>query len=479
MPRSGEKQRKKKEIAILFTAFLLSRLLLPFFGIHFRYQGLFNYWQYLDTTTLNDHLWQGIWYDHAQPPFFNLLLGIVLKLFGNHAPLAFSTLLKLISLTNCLLLYSVLKRTVPHHYIPLLVSLLYMLSPSLMIFENELFYTTFISMLLLTSAYFVTRLQESARQQNPGRQWIDIAGTMLPLALLCLTRSMYHLVWLVTLGLTLLIPLRKTPAFRRMLMGSLFCILLVTSWYVKNYLIFRQFSTSSWIGMNMARTVFRGETIKDSSLIEAYLPFSDLQDYKPFISQDSRLKYAGLDDRDLLSPTKNDSIKNLHAADYIEISQKYMVASKSFIKAHPATYLKNVFLSGIIFFAPATRYPFSEPEAAKIRYYDLIYSFNLSELANSTTQRKIALLLSAIPKMLIYMTVACILLLQAFRRKSISLLNLFAAATIAYVFVASSFLEHYENMRFRYEIEPLFLLLLSQTLWLLTERARIKKEAAL
>jgi hypothetical protein len=479
MPRPGEKQSQKKDVAILFTAFLLSRFLLPFFGIHFRYEALFNYWQYLDTTTLHNHLLQGIWYDHAQPPFFNLLLGIVLQLSGNHAPSAFAILLKLVSLTNGLLLYSALKRTVPHNYIPLLVSLLYMLSPSLMIFENELFYTTFISMLLLISAYFVTRLQDSALQQNPGRQWIDIAGTMLPLALLCLTRSMYHLVWLVTLGLIFLIRLRKTPAFRRMLVGSLCCILLVTSWYVKNYLIFRQFSTSSWIGMNMARTVFRGETIKDSSRIEAYVPFSNLQGYKPFISQNSRLKYGGLDDRDLLSPTKNDTIKNLHAVDYIEISQKYMVASKSFIKTHPSIYLKNVFLSGIIFFAPATRYPFSEPEAAKIKYYDLFYSFNLSELANSMAQRKIDLLLSAIPKMLTYLAVAYILLLQTFQLKTISLLNLFAAATIAYVFVASSFLEHYENMRFRYEIEPLFLLLLGQILWLLTERARIKKEAAL
>ena len=391
----------------------------------------------------------------------------------------FSILLKLVSLTNCLLLYSVLKRTVPHHYIPLLVALFYLLSPSLMIFENELFYTTLISMFLLTSAWFVSRLQESAQKQSPRRQWIDIAGTMLPLALLCLTRSMYHLIWLVTLSLILLIALRKTPIFRRMLTGSLFCILLVTSWYVKNYLIFRQFSTSSWVGMNMARTVFRGETIKDSTLIEAYLPFSDLQVYKPFITRNSRLKYAGLDDRDLLSPTKNDSLKNLHAADYIEVSQKYMVASKSFVRAHPFTYLKNVFLSGIIFFAPATRYPYSEPEASKIRYYDLIYSFNLSELANGLTQRKIALLLSAIPKMLIYLAVFCILFLQARRHKTISLLNLFAAATIAFVFVASSFLEHYENMRFRYEIEPLFLILLGQALWLLADRSRKRKEAAL
>jgi len=34
-------------------------------------------------------------------------------------------------------------------------------------------------------------------------------------------------------------------------------------------------------------------------------------------------------------------------------------------------------------------------------------------------------------------------------------------------------------MRFRYEIEPLFLILLGQALWLLADRSRKRKEAAL
>src|SRR5580698_3205037 len=100
MPRPRATQPEKKELAILLAAFLLSRLLLPWFGIHLHYEALFKYWQYLDTTTLRDNLLQGIWFDHAQPPFFNLLLGLVLKLSGNHAPLVFSLLLKGISLAN-------------------------------------------------------------------------------------------------------------------------------------------------------------------------------------------------------------------------------------------------------------------------------------------------------------------------------------------------------------------------------------------
>ncbi len=471
---STEKQTYRTEIIILILAFLVSRLFLPLFGLHFRFNALFIYWQYLDTDTLRHHLGQGLWYDHAQPPLFNFLLGLVLKVSGSHAPTAFALLFKLISLTNSLLLFTLLKRTATRpSWIPLAITLVYLLSPALLIFETELFYTTFISMLLLISALFVLRLQQAPGLRIPGPDrgglWKNVAGICIPLALLCLTRSMYHLVWLVVLGAILLFGLRKTIAFRPLFIGLLLAILFVSGWYVKNYLLFSQFSTSSWVGMNMARTVFHDAPVKDSSRIEAFEPFSDLHYYRPFISGPQEKKYAGLDDRDLLSETKSDGSSNLNAVGYIQVSQQYMAASKAFVKAHPAGYLKNVLQSSILFFAPATRYPFSEPEAKKIKYYDLLYSFNLSHFAAGKEQRRIAVVLSALPKLLVYLAVVYLLLRNAVKQKRISLLSLFAFSTIGYVFLVSSLLEHYENMRFRYEIEPLFLLLLGQALALLMD----------
>ena len=125
--------------------------------------------------------------------------------------------------------------------------------------------------------------------------------------------------------------------------------------------------------------------------------------------------------------------------------------------------------ASIIFFAPATRYPTTEYQAAKIAGYDLLYSFNLSHFAKGREQRRIALTLSAIPKILIYCWVFYWLIREARRRKragkppgelvSGGLLTLFITLIISYIFVVSSFFEHYENMRFRYEAEPLFLIL--------------------
>jgi hypothetical protein len=464
-----EKKIRRTDIIFLTLAFVLSRLLLPLFNIHFRFNGLFLYWQYLDTDTLHHHLLKGLWYDHAQPPLFNLLLGIVLKCFGSWAPIAFSGLLKLISFINSLLLYNLLIYSLPRpSRIPLFITLVYVLSPALMLFENELFYTTFISMLLLVSAWFILRLQEDARQTaSPGNSASvpkHVAGICIPLTLLCLTRSMYHLVWLIALGALLLLSLRKTPAFRLLLAGITLSAVFVSGWYIKNLLIFNQFSTSSWIGMNLARTVFHDVPIKDSSRIESLEPFSDLHYYHSFIADSEVNRYAGVDDRDLMTPKKNDSSSNLNAVAYIQLSRQYMAASKAYVKAHPIHYMANVAQSSLLFFAPATRYPFSEPEALKIKYYDLAYSFNLSYFAKGKEQRRLAVLFSAIPKLLVYLTVAFLLLRMALQQKHLPPLSLFAMSTIAFVFLVSSLVEHYENMRFRYEVEPLFLLLLGQAL---------------
>ena len=471
MNSPGEKQSYRIEILTLLVAFLLSRALLAFRGIHLRYEALSVYWQYLDIETLRHHLLRGLWFDHSQPPLFNLLLGLVLKMAGSYAPAVFNGLLHLISLINCLLLFTLLKSTVPNRYIPILVTLVYLLSPALMIFESELFYTTFISMLLLISGFFLVRMDTDSRQPantGPGRQsrrqWGNIIGICLPMLMLCLTRSMYHLLWLVLVGAVLLYRVRKTNAFSKLLAGLSFCLLLTAGWYCKNYMIFGQFSASSWIGMNFARTVFYDHYSADSSRIETIEPFSDLRYYRPFIHEDAEKKFAGLDDRDLIQEVKNDSLRNLNQIDYLEISREYMAASKAYIKAQPFHYAKNVLKAGITFFAPATRYPYSEPEAAKIKYYDLLYSFNLSELAKGLRQRKIALLISAIPKMLVYLAVFWILLNDAYRRKEMTALNLFIFCTIGFVFLVSSLIEHSENMRFRYEIEPLFLVLLGQAL---------------
>ena len=135
----------EKNIWIIFFIFLFSRVLAYVFNVDFDYSPIYKYWQYLDINTLRNNLIDGVWYNHAQPPFFNLLLGIILKLFGNHAIFVFSFLLKIISLSNAILLYNLLKKIEINRNIALIISVFYLISPASIILETELYYTTLIS----------------------------------------------------------------------------------------------------------------------------------------------------------------------------------------------------------------------------------------------------------------------------------------------------------------------------------------------
>ncbi|MBS1600459.1 MAG: hypothetical protein JST75_19675 [Bacteroidetes bacterium] len=465
-----KKQFLGKDAMFVVIVFLISRLILSYFGVRMDYKAIFEYWQYLDIESLKNNLLKATWYDHAQPPFFNLLLGTVVKLSCNSAPIVFELLFKLITLINCLLLLDMLKKVTAQAYLPLILTMIYLLSPATMLFESELFYTTFISMLLLVSTYFIFSFRKTPTIKNSF-------GIFIPLAILCLTRSMYHLVWLVVITTIILIYYKNKNGFKQLLTGGVIAFVLVTGWYIKNYIIFGNFGSSTWIGMNMARNVFHDNDMMDSTRIESIEPFSQISYYKKFVSGDYEKRYKGINDRDLMQEFKNDSFINENHIDYIEVSKKYMDASKQYMKSHPVAYVKNVLQSGIIFFTSASVYPLAVKPSQKIKYYDIICGFNLTHFANSKQQRRILLTISAIPKFFIYLVVFYFLARTAIQKRKerffgMELFNVVIICTIAFVFSVSSLLEHFENMRFRYEIEPLFIILLVQVISEIIQKRR-------
>jgi hypothetical protein len=157
---------------------------------------------------------------------------------------------------------------------------------------------------------------------------------------------------------------------------------------------------------------------------------------------------------------------------YIPVSDLYQNASMNYIRNHPGAYAKNVLQSSILFFTPATIYSLGLEQVAKIKSYDLIYSFNLTYFAGEKQQRRILLTISAIPKLVIYLFVFFYMIRYCLQTRSITSWNLFIMITIGYVFGVSSLFEHYENMRFRFETEPLFLILAAQVFgWFFTRKA--------
>jgi hypothetical protein len=461
-----------KQVIFIIIVFVVSRIIIMLLGIDLNIWALTAYWQYLDIETLRHHLLTGVWYDHAQPPVFNLFLGLILKIGGSYAPLLFTLIFKLITLVNTLLLFSITRKLVTVDFIPLLVALAYLMSPATLIFECELFYTTSISLLLLVSVFYLIHLNQSSKL-------LHTLGFMLPLALLCLTRSVYHFFWLVLIAAVFLLYFRKKELFKNLLTASLISLILTGSWYVKNKILFGKFSTSTWLGMNMARNVFHDNEVHDSSRIEAYEPFSKISVYRKFLDPNYEERFKGWNDKDLLQEMKNDSFINETEVSYIPVSDLYQKASIAYIKSHPGAYVKNIFQSCILYFTPGTLYSLALEQVAKIKTYDLLYSFNLTAFAHGKQSRRILLTISALPKMILYFFVFAFIFRYCKRTKYISAWNLFIMLTILYVFGISSFFEHYENMRFRFETEPLFLILAAQVFSMLFSRHKIRRQPSL
>ena len=152
---------EKRYIVLMLSIFVISRFILLKVGIGLSLDPLYSYWQYLDPKALENNLLQSIFYLHAQPPFFNLIIGIVLKLFPNSYETVFQNLFYLFSLTIYFSIFQLLYLYGISRKISFLLATLFILSPEAILYENYFFYTWFISSLLILSVLLLRIYQYS------------------------------------------------------------------------------------------------------------------------------------------------------------------------------------------------------------------------------------------------------------------------------------------------------------------------------
>ena len=70
------------------AGFVISRVAYRIAGVRFDTTPLERFWQFVDPVLLQDRLVESLLHLHSQPPLFNLGLGLVLKLLGDHATAA-------------------------------------------------------------------------------------------------------------------------------------------------------------------------------------------------------------------------------------------------------------------------------------------------------------------------------------------------------------------------------------------------------
>ena len=95
---------------ILLFFFILSRVFYHLIGIRFDATPLYWFYQFIDPQLLKLELFKSILYLHTQPPVFNLLLGLIMKISNNHEVLAFAIVYQITGLLLVFNLYILMRK---------------------------------------------------------------------------------------------------------------------------------------------------------------------------------------------------------------------------------------------------------------------------------------------------------------------------------------------------------------------------------
>jgi hypothetical protein len=463
----------KQHIALLAIAFFLSRALAFWAGM--RYLGNESQWliQLLSLDILHHHLFRGLLHLHAQPPLFNLLIGLALKTGGPAFGWVVLAVQMLIGLAAGIAVYLTLTTLGVKPWISLAVSLLLLLNPSAILYEFDALYTSLVYALqcfiaLAASRYVIAR-------SSAALYWLAALAVTLTLL-----RSSYQ--WLELLAIFALLYFQMPSNRRQIMKAGLAAVFLSLLWPAKNYVLFHHFTSSTWGPYSLSR-MWRGSPViaAHPDAVPTMLPSAsvDIQPWLRTAWQTTPTGFPELDDiaKDNVGATNWNSLAMLRMRDAQSRDLAYLA------RHDPATYLHHVSVDLFYYFQPTTDYfilndpakfPFWQPSwdlYNKLEPIDRplrriccnIFGFRppySSAFAGKATLwwriRGMAagsVLLYAIAFACLVSFALCKPLWAAHpdRRIVLSLMIL----TIAYAFVVYALLEFGENMRFRYETDAL------------------------
>lgn len=456
-----------QNILLILIFFISSRILYVYAGGRFDSAPLDFFWQYLDPALLRENLVESLVYLHAQPPLFNLFLGIWLKLFGESAYYGFWGTFVMLSLAVYVSMYLLLLGFGISSKVSLALTTFYMVSPTAIGYENWLFYTWPVAVLLLVSALSL-------------RKYLDrgtISQGFVFFSLICavaLIRSAFHLIWLIVVLLGLLII--RASLWKRTLAGAALPILIVLAVYAKNYLLFSSFSASSWMWLNLSKmTVLALPEAEKAVLLKAGIlspavqrdAFDSPEEYAEVLSPPPPFGIEVLDQFH-----KSTGAVNMNHRIYLALSELRKREDLYVLKNYPAVYGRSVLDALLIFTEPATY--FVRQNISKIEIFEKIYNVILyGQIPWFTSNTRINMgdnskgaynvYLEDIGFLVIFgfvgVTLSGMICLSRCLKKACmstaDAVYLYIWMTIIYVVITASLFEIGENYRFRVMIEPL------------------------
>lgn len=313
-------------------AFLLSRVLLDIFGLHFEF-GLD--WMFLpDPDDLTNRLWESLVWFHAFPPGMALFAGVLLKtgsgaLLAKWSFVAFGLLLTLS-------MYWLLRRVVHADGLAWAIALVFSLTPPVLFLENVFLYDYPTAALLCFAALLFVR----ATEDSTRLRWFTFGAAITALGFL---RSAFHPAWLfVLLGLSVL--LGSTQRTQRLF--ALVPATLLVGWLIKNAVLFGVFGMTSWAPANLVAVTTRQMNVDER---DAWILDGRLSRFAGISVFDGPAAYGdGFTIPDSL-PSQVTSLTrpsfgsgNYNHWLFLEVNAARGIDSTTFIKERPLDYLATV-----------------------------------------------------------------------------------------------------------------------------------------
>ncbi len=458
MQRGIRKWAASDRAALIFVlaAFVLSRFLYRALGVRFDARSLDWYWQFIDPGLLATRPLESLAHLHGQPPLFNAFLAAVLQLPERLREPAFAATFAVLGLALACGLFALQRELgVPARW-SALATALFVASPAAALYENLLFYTYPVLVMLVWAALLLYCFCSRGRTAA-------LVGFCALLAGLVLTRSLFHLAYLgaVLLGLAIAAGLAR----RRVVRWGGIALLIAGSWYAHSWLLFGSFSASSWMGMSLSGVFLRLATPAEradlaaaspTTGILAAAPFAPLATYAPWVPLPPPTGVPVLD-----QVAKAHGDPNFHHLAYVAVAERYRQAALSAIRLRPRLYLRGVATGWRLFFRSSADSGWLEPNAGRVEPVERWYRAALGQRRRMTGRAgadEFAWIFAAVT------AVAVATALRHLRRESWRQARgatiAFMLFTIGYVALAGNALELGENNRFGFLVQPFVLALL-------------------
>lgn len=465
--------RERALYALLAMVFAVSRIGYYLLGVRFDARPVLHYFQFIDPELLKHRLFESLWYLHIQPPGWSLYAGIVLKLFPASYSAAFHVIYLVLGLGICWSVYYLMRMCGVRKWFAFTLASWFIVSPGVVLFENYLLYEYLVAFLLLSAAVALIRFA-----RDPRSTWVILFFTAL--FSLALVRNFFHLVYFVAIMAALAFLFRAHR--RQVLLSGVLPLLLIIGLYAKNWILFGTFSGSTWMGMNMdtitahqltseeARTLVSRKVISPASLLDLG---SQIDSYRPYIKTPARTGIAVLDDC-----VTSTGAMNFNCLAFFQVQRIYTRDGLALLRNYPVVYLRSLATAWFTYFLPSGDFPFFDLNRPRIHGIDRFWNFTFfgqfKEASNRKELRRLAsqgarfslvlytgvFLLIGLPALFVW---GIYYLVTGARRKTVerptAILIGFLLFNIAYVTAIANLLSSFENNRYRFPVDPLYVLL--------------------